>query len=218
MIILLAFISCKKDEENSIQVETQTTEDPDYFQLEVGNYWVYENYKIDTGGVETKLTELDSIVIVGDTMYKGEKFFIVGSRTDLYGRILSYNEYTWWRDSSSYLINQFGTIRATYANYTDSFNIIYYGNGRDTTEYTYYQMTKPESQTTVPAGTFSVIDFLRKTTANIRARGGSFDPMFSHNQYAKGVGKVFSSYNSTTPPFIENNIIYEKRLVRYKVN
>jgi hypothetical protein len=47
---LAILTSCQKNDENPLQKKSV------YLPLEIGNYWVYEHYKIDTLGNETKLS------------------------------------------------------------------------------------------------------------------------------------------------------------------
>ena len=61
-IALLLISSCKKEE--MVPCPTPPIETiPNYMPLAIGNYWVYNNYKIDTLGNETKMNLVDSIFI-----------------------------------------------------------------------------------------------------------------------------------------------------------
>ena len=65
MILAVFTASCKKEDS-----ETPLTPVPqeDYLQLKVGNFWVYEGYKVDSLGNEIPTTYLtDSLIIIGDT-------------------------------------------------------------------------------------------------------------------------------------------------------
>tara|TARA_B100001109_G_scaffold243092_2_gene228602 strand:+ start:2116 stop:2754 length:639 start_codon:yes stop_codon:yes gene_type:complete len=212
MIIALTLFSCKKDEENTVQVETQNTPiSPNYFPLEVGNYWVYENYSVDTSGNETNLNKQDSVRVIRDTMVNGNRYFY------MYGKEYptNYEDRGWFRDSSGYLVSLGYQSKLNFVNFSDTLDdFINYTSNGDTLQYTFYMLHLPEIKTIVPAGEFAVIDYLGTTITSVEALQKLYDyPRYSHQQYAENVGKVFQSFHYSASP---NHI--EKRLVRYRIH
>jgi len=65
-ITSLLFISCEKDEDTSIDVESTPTPSPsgDYFPMSEGNSWTYE------GGLNYKTSISEDTIIGGFTYYK----------------------------------------------------------------------------------------------------------------------------------------------------
>jgi hypothetical protein len=59
-------ISCTKDDADPVPVVKS-----DYYQLKVGNYWVYQGMNIDTNGVATPTAMVDSAFIEKDTLIRG---------------------------------------------------------------------------------------------------------------------------------------------------
>lgn len=60
-LMTLVILSSKKD--NPAQPELLN-----YTPLSIGNYWVYETFKVDTNGNEELLNNYDSLVINRDTI------------------------------------------------------------------------------------------------------------------------------------------------------
>ncbi|MCO6478103.1 MAG: hypothetical protein J5I94_15845 [Phaeodactylibacter sp.] len=89
MFLLLAvsiLLSCSR-EEPGFKAEGETEEEAyepirEYFQLQVGNYWVYESYSVNLEtGEEAPLFKRDSIYVLKDTLIgRSEYFILTGSR------------------------------------------------------------------------------------------------------------------------------------------
>lgn len=97
----LCFISCKKKDAAPVY--------PDYTQLKVGNYWIYERFLIDTAGNESPYSNTgptyDSCFVEKDTVMSGKTYFKLW-RTNAIG--IPYCSFL--RDSLSYTIDQYGLI------------------------------------------------------------------------------------------------------------
>jgi hypothetical protein len=192
-------ISCKKNTEEPAAPVTKA----DYFQLKVGNYWIYQDFRIDTSGVETLKPELDSAYIEKDTMINGYTYFKLHEKS--YGLAPMT---IFLRDSSGYLVNSYGFIYASDFNFTDT---LYVNNTKPDWFMGYVTMVGKDSLVTVPAGTFQSITTSQKViptppnTANHPIR-------YSYEIFGKGVGKMKSH------AFLwSGGMSYEARLLRYKV-
>lgn len=197
------FASCSKDKSNP-------TEKSNYFPLQIGNYWVYNHYSIDSLGNETDINKTDSVVIKRDTTINNNQYFI------LEGTNYPYNGDRWeildyLRDSSGYLINANGIIKCSESNFTDTLVSKTEIIGGDTLYFLTYQMEESSNNIIVPAGEFEAINF-KGTVVVPKDHPGIKNPRFMNNYYVDGVGKILDTYF-----FLSSPIISEKRLVRYNI-
>lgn len=214
---ILFFTSCKKDkknpEENCKPTTPSETVYSNYSQLKVGNYWIYQQFTVDSLGNGTPTNVYDSCFVQKDTIINGKVFF-KQYRPDI---ILSWS---FVRDSLHYLVNNSGTIVFSSQDFTTIFNSAYntyydpISNLKDTIAFITSKMTEKNYIKNTPAGNFNTINF--KVNYKIH-------PPFNNNgmlnrpintRYALGIGIV-----SETHLFFLNQTSYtERRLVRYKIN
>lgn len=203
-LVILGFLSsfgllsCQKDNDSIIN----PIEEPSYYPLQIGNYWVYENYEKDTLGNEKNIMIQDSITITKDTLINGNKYFV------LEGSYTIYNQPKWrvidlLRDSAGYIVNAKGIKIMSNTHFDDNFFV----DEIDESTKFYEKMTKNEGSINVPAGNFKdVITYNQKVILNKEEQ-----TVPSH--YAKGVGKITHTYKFLS----EKNRISEKRLVKYHI-
>jgi hypothetical protein len=191
-------VSCSKDDETPAPVAKA-----DYFQLKVGNYWIYQDYRIDYAGVETLRPDLDSAFIEKDTLIRGLTYYKLHEKP--YGLP---SQITFLRDSSGYLVNSYGMIQASDFNFTDTLMI----NNTAPAIFTgYVTMVGKDSLVTIPAGTFQSI------TTSLEAVPAPPNPenipvRYSYEIFGKGVGKIKSH------TFLwSGGMSFEARLLRYHV-
>ncbi len=109
--IILILSACKKSSEPDI------TPLPDFMNLKVGNYWVYEYYKIDSNGFETKLPKTDTSFIEKDTTINDITYYKwFRASVELKGQKYP----TFVRDSLGYLVTDWGAILFSRDNFTDT--------------------------------------------------------------------------------------------------
>ena len=145
-LLIFSFLSCKKDTNTPDKPADPVTE---HYPSKVGSYWVYHWYSIDSNGVETLLSEIDTISIVGDTLLSGKKYAIYKEMFMGWQQNLTYR-----RDSSGYIVDQLGQVRYSYVNFKDSFEM-----GSDTGIWNYYsKMFNKPDKVQVPAGSFSCVE------------------------------------------------------------
>ena len=96
-LLTATIYSCKKD----IEPMTPATSYPNFSQLKVGNYWVYEQFDISSTGIATSRNIFDSCYVEKDT--------IINSKTYLkIVRPLYYSpqkEIMFLKDSLHYIVN-----------------------------------------------------------------------------------------------------------------
>jgi len=205
--VIILFASCEKDDSNSIN---EIVEKTDYLPLDIGNYWIYQHFDIDSLGNETERDRIDSVIINRDTIINDNQYFI------LEGTNYPYNGGAWdvieiLRDSCGYIVNEKGQIKFSEDNFSDilasKIEVI-----NDDTIYTLtYQMEIVTNPVTIPAGEFEVLNF-KGTVTTPQNIEGIKNPRYLNNLFSKNVGKVLQTYF-----FVHSSIISEKRLVRYKI-
>lgn len=203
-IVLSLLVSCNDEPSNPV---FKTVEN--YLPLTVGNYWIYENYSVDTLGNETDLSIIDSVIITRDTVINNETYFVFEGTH--YPHYINWDIISIVRDSSGCIINEKGVILFA----VDNFNDILYSrieifNG-DTIFRVDYQMEKPEISVTVPAGTYQILNYKGNFITPENINGLEY-PSNLNNYYAKNVGKIFSNNF-----FLSGHEIFERRLLRYHI-
>lgn len=199
LFIGVAFFSCKKREEDCTcpaPVTPVSTSANSYLQLGIGNYWIYDQYTIDTNSVEM-LTGQDSAYVWGDTVINGNTYY---KFYDLYMTHIL-------RDSAGFIIDT-----SSYKYFTNSiFNIpvtFYYWNNLG---YSQAMTLSSPVAVTVPAGAYFAYDW--QTTVHLTDPNYPWNPIrYGHSYFAYGVGKVKESYL-----FLNSPNSYERRLIRYHI-
>ncbi len=195
--------SCKKDKPVDLTY-------PDYSMLNVGNYWVYERFMVDSLGNATSLNQFDSCYIEKDTLLSGNTYFKMRYPDDFDQNVYRTN---FFRDSSGYTIDYLGNIYFSATDFTSTFYSVYNIQlGNDTLYHSTAMMTDKDEVISVPAGSFITSNFKYTfqmypnftTNGAIRKRD---------NRYGKNVGCVVQ----TLPFFLGNPFYTEKRLKRYYV-
>ena len=211
LLIILSIFSCKKDDNVSIDPPAPAPL-PVYMPMEVGNYWVYQSFKVENSG-ETPLDKYDSLVITHDTMIRDHKYFVFeGTAHSSIWHILRT-----LRDSASYYVFPNGDIYFTdqkrdgevYFEHTS-----YMPNLIDTVWSVKNYNESVEQSITFPIGDFKVL--------NRRSDYTTFpgDPDFADSL----------KYRKTNSYFIEDigqanyyvfyasaDFHYDKRLIRYRI-
>jgi hypothetical protein len=200
-VLSLIVFSCKKDAETPVPVTKA-----DYYQLKVGNYWIYQGYMIDTNGLATPSGEFDSAYIEKDTIINNYTYYkYLESPYVIIPMQIPY----FLRDSSGYLVSHDGIILASDVNFTDTLAV-------DTTHpdlYIGYQkMTGKDSLVTTAAGTFQSIT-TRRQIVPVEPNPLNLPIRYLYDVYGKGVGKM-----KTHTFFFSGGATLEARLERFKVN
>ncbi len=100
-IILFVAFSCNKDNPEITETESVLV----YYPLSIGNYWIYQHYKVDSLGNETALGQTDSIVVAKDTLINDIQYYLLNEYNNL--RFNSGNNKI-LRDSANYIVNHLG--------------------------------------------------------------------------------------------------------------
>jgi hypothetical protein len=208
IMLLSILFSCKKDEPETINTKT-TPIFYNYTQLEVGNYWIYQRYIVDSSGNATATELYDSCYIEKDTAINNKTYFKY-VRPNYPGDPGS----TFVRDSSNYLVNHDGKILFSSDNFTDILNDYYIiVSNNDTVCRVQEYMTDKDLVIETPAGQFTTSSF--RSSYNLYP---NYSPFGSHREtntrYSLNVGIV----SEILPFFIGNPNYTERRLVRFNVD
>jgi hypothetical protein len=101
-LFLIIFLwSCEKENPNVNQTELS------YFPMTTGSYWVYNTYEIDAKGCDSLISACDTVKVVGDTLFRDEKYKIFRGKNYGFGHTIVDKYY---RDSAGYIVNSTGNI------------------------------------------------------------------------------------------------------------
>ncbi len=208
--VILLLLACQKEEKETIPENNPPVEEPNYFPMEIGSYWVYENYKIDAEGEETKLPELDSVVVSRDTLINNETYYVFEGKT---------HPFTMWkiqsivRDSATYIIDFKGNIVFSIDHLLDTINKNVVINNSDTMYALYYLMNNTNYPVSTTAGDFDAFKvnghfyMKRDSLGNLMKDERELDYYYSPD-IGRTIGTLF--YAST-------DWYWEKRLLRYYI-
>lgn len=187
LITCLLIVACKKE-----KIAEQPTPDNGGNAFEVpstvGSYWIYHWDVIDSNGVVTPQSYIDTIRVIGDTMINNHLYAVYE------GTKFGNNKMQWYeRDSSGYIVNSLGSIICAYNSSPDVFEQIPFGD--------YYLQSfgvASQGSITVPVGTFEntvrmYTGFSRTDGQPVNSCSESDIKLYSH--YASGVGLVSMECN-----------------------
>lgn len=203
-------ISCKKEQDPIPETPASTTY-PNYSKLAIGNYWVYQQYDLDTLGNLTAKNNFDSCYVAADTSINGNTYFkLIKPKPYVAGQV----EVSYLRDSLSYVVNESGKILFSSSDVSTIFATNYYTAApTDTLCKSVFKMEGLTTTITTDAGNFATLNAQEKfymypnfqSAGNIRVR---------NYRYAENVGLV----TEVLPFFASSPLYTERRLVRYHVN
>ncbi|MBL7936468.1 MAG: hypothetical protein JNM51_11750 [Bacteroidia bacterium] len=218
--IVISFYSCKKDkkvEPVEELVNTSGTTYPNYSNLKVGNYWIYQRFEIDTLGNATPLAIIDSCyiekdtVIRGNTYYKytGPEFHSLMSPT-----APSTVRSMFLRDSLSYLITSYGDILFSSQDFTTVFDSGYIITPpNDTVCKFVLKMNDYNMNIITPSGTYVTSNF--QTSYNFYHNYIIYgETRYKNVRYAENIGMVTQDWGF----FLANPNYWQRQLIRYQFN
>jgi hypothetical protein len=184
----------------------------DYSQMKPGNYWVYQEFEVDSmGNGATPTSFYDSCYVEKDTIIRGNVFhkYIGPSRPYPYPYNIGF-----LRDSADCIVDKYGIILFSVSNFSTPLRTSTFIEplAGDTVYTSELWMTDKNQSTTVPAGTF--------VTVNAQTRYHFFPPYdfggvnrSRNTKYSVNVGMVLITENF----YVSNPNYRELRLVRYLV-
>lgn len=200
--------ACSKDKALE-QIETHDSPDyPNYSKHNVGNYWIYQHFNVDTNGNAIPKDKFDSCYVQKDTIINNKKYFKIIRPNPFQTSQVSIE-----RDSLHYIVNNYGEILFSSQDFTTLFRSYYeIAPFNDTICYVRKKMDQDKIVTTVPAGNFLNINSQEVFTM-YPSYSNAGKQRTKNIRYAKNVGIILE----TLPFFLSNPNYIEKRLVRYSV-
>ena len=183
-----------------------------YSQLKVGNYWIYQEFDLDSAGtIATPTNVYDSCYIKKDTIIRGNTYYKIMAPA-----FTTYFNNFFIRDSADCIVRNTGEVEFSLSNFSTELYSAAFLNGfppADTVYTASVWMKDKDKQVTVPAGNFSTINsqitFHMYPPVNT---AGTY--RYGNRLFAQNVGMVL-----TTKPFAASLSSYkELRLVRYHLN
>ncbi|MCF8367948.1 MAG: hypothetical protein K9G76_02820 [Bacteroidales bacterium] len=206
--LILVFTSCSRDEDTTIN-QPETTDS--YIPLHIGNYWVFDQYKIDTLGIETLMDTYDSLVITGVESINGKSYYVFEG-TWLSGPELTDTVYM-LRDSSGYCVDPLGWIHFTDQNFVDTletFTMVSLNN--DTLYESYYKVLPDPQIVSVPAGEFEALNY-QGTIFTHNPNQGVPPFRYKDQYFTNNVGMVLDTYF-----YLGSPVKMERRLKNYFID
>lgn len=204
LLVVLSLFSCKK-KDNTVEPQLVPEEPAFNLALQVGNYWVYEHFRIDSANIETPMNRMDCTWVDRDTIINNFRYAILENE----GHLLGIENKRIMRDSVGYLVNLAGDIFFSSTNFNDTLyrSITYYPD--ETILYILTaKMEKPEQTIEVGAGSFEALNF--RTTILFEQDLGGGSTQYTNAYYADSVGVVMDTYK-----YASTSSYYERRLVDY---
>lgn len=205
---LTLLTACKKDEPEVAICPGAITPEVNYLISEPGSYWIYQWYQIDSLGNETTYNAIDTVTVIGDSVYNGNTY--TAYESSYLGMQPSIKLL---RDSSGYIVNQYGHISFSYTDLTN--NITSGNNGM----YDYYSMMSINNAgITLPVGTFnsSIVHEVHYTDpgGNPVNACGDMEEIHEHH-FVEGIGEVMSQTAFFTQ--LQQCSYLERRLIEYQI-
>jgi hypothetical protein len=217
LLAVLTVFSCSKKKDGStpnipIDPILPVVTYPDYSAMKPGNYWIYQDYHLDSvNGPAHAQGSFDSCYVEKDTVINGKtyhKYWEICSPSSVALTGVAY-----LRDSLSYIVDQNGNIHFSSQDFTDTFLKKAYYNPSVASDTFHIAVTMgyKDVSVTVNAGTFTTSAFRQiwYIPASL-PYGPTRDYDFIR---ARGIGmiKKTTGFYTTTPD------VYEWRLERYHV-
>jgi hypothetical protein len=200
VVLLLFVIACKKEKDISKEfcpeININAPANPSVFPMNNGNYWVYNNYLVDTNNATTFIST-DTVKILGDTNINGKTYKVFSNWA-----FHPFN-YQLYRDSIGYLINNEGAVLYSNHNFTDTL----YRYSDSLFYYMYGKMDNINTTISVPSGIFTTNNF-KCYYYSLEANYPHGSPRIANNYYCDTVGLILkTSFYYSAPSYIESRLV-----------
>ena len=206
-LTLLLFLVCSCNKDNVIN--PAITSYPNFSQLKVGNFWIYQRFSVDSSGNATPMNVFDSCYIEKDTIINNRTYFKMIKPdyfpTDSVVRFLY--------DSLHYIVDSSGQILFSSQDFQTILSSFFFISSPDTIAEVIRKMTDRNLIVSCPLGSFSTLNCkeTRNMYPNWRFAG---NPRYRNTRYSENIGIVIE----TLPFFITDPNYVERRLVRFHLN
>jgi hypothetical protein len=194
--------SCHKEEDPITPVNPTPTSTAYSFPITDGSYWVYQQEQTDSDGVITQAGATDSVYVEGDTIIGANTYKKIRTFTSPGNTYFLAQPLTLVRDSAGYLVDVNGQF-IEHDNFTDTLRYVDYGGIVDG----WYFMRHKDSTVTVPAGTFTTIDY-EGHMYNTQPGYPWPIPRYTHQIFADNIGKITEvQYFVSQPGYIQRRLL-----------
>lgn len=200
--------SCKKEKETEKSIPPVTY--PNYSKFNVGSYWIYQQFKVDSLGNAIPTNVFDSCFVEKDTLINGQSYVKTYWPTQFW----PHYPFIIVRDSLHYIVSSNGAILFSSQDFHTVFSMDYsIIPDFDTLYQVITKMEDKDISVVTPAGTFVTSDY-RKTFNYYPGLDFNGKHRIMHKRYAENVGVI-----TETLLFYTSDPTYtERRLVRYHIN
>ncbi len=211
IVMITILYSCKKNKETDPVIVDPIAVYPNFSQLKVGNYWIYQQYSIDSIGVATPTSVFDSCYVEKDTVINSKTYFkMVKPRAHFVGE----KDISFQRDSLECIVNLSGRVLLSSENFFTILESRYLIVPiTDTVFRMVRKMTDKNLPVVTSLGTF-ITSNAQNTYFMYPKWTGAGNPRYENNRYSVGVGIVIE----TLPMYSLDPKSTERRLVKYHVN
>jgi hypothetical protein len=207
-LAVFLLLSCKEENDPALS-ENDAQLVAEYLPMQIGNYWIYQHYSIDSANQATPLNRTDSIVISRDSSINGHSYFVFEKESPYPDNRREIESIL--RDSAGTIVDQNGRIRFAVNNFSDTIYRYTQLFEEDTIYILSAVMERMIAPLSVPAGTFDALNFRSTVRVPYDIPGVKY-PRYFDNCYSRKIGKIVSGYL-----YLHSPIRYEKRLIRYHV-
>ena len=203
ILMLFLLFSCNRDDDN-LETEICTPNIPQFYNLNVDSYWIYQWYEVNTMGNETIYNRVDTVrnfkdTIINDLQYVIQRgtYFTPNVRDQLL------------RDSLGNLVTVQGDILFSSTNFTDVLRFDTIGPASSPFLVASFQMESEDlTDITTEAGTFSCLNY----QGNHTNFNGTWDTRKTNNYFSEGIGEIESATFYASSP-----ITLVRRLKEYEL-
>jgi hypothetical protein len=210
LFLILVIISCKKETIVIIDPLDIDNKPSEYFPMEVGNFWVYESYKVSDN--QEEFLRFDTVSIIKDTIVGADKFYFFEKSSA--SSLISFSEVLGVKNH--HIVDENG-ITFLSSIHNDTLALSQFGGGNLsllTWINTEYEM--PEIR--VPLGNFNsneveMIDKVIEVNFSNEPVSPN-NPRRFHNYFVKNIGMIWSE-----TAFVSNtDILFVSKLKEYHLN
>ncbi|MBS1773806.1 MAG: hypothetical protein JST82_13180 [Bacteroidetes bacterium] len=215
LLASISLFACKKNNKSVEPTVTPPISYDNYTVLKQGNYWIYQNYQLDSiNGTAKAMGTYDSCFVEKDTIINNNTYHKYCSQVLFTSQTTPEYTFYYLRDSLGYTVNHYGIIIFASTDFTSVFRTYTFGPNLATPDTLIIkeQMGFKDASVIVDAGTFITSAFRRIYYFPQNYKYGN--PREYDYHYAKNIGLV----KETTAWYYPSPMLYERRLVRYHVN
>jgi len=211
LLIAVSIFACKKDQEKNVDPQKPVPL-PVYMPMEVGNYWVYQSFKVENTG-ETPLDKYDSVTITRDTMINDHRYFIFEGNE----HSSPWHTLRILRDSSGYYVFPNGEIYFTYQKEDGEVyyeHTVFEQNLIDTAWYVKNYNERVDQPISFPIGDYEALN--RCSDYAVTPQDPNFPDSLkyrkAHSYFIENIGQA--NYYEF---YALARFHYDKRLIRYQI-